>query len=344
MKKEKILSFIKVVWLPILVALIPQFYQEITAPKVELQYEVSYGPAVLEDSLYKKIVVVSLYNTGSKNSNNIVGKINVLDGRVKTYSYSVTDPLKPDIVHDKNIIELSVPSMMPSDSLSLSLLIETGIDSPKIKVSFRSEEIVASEKENGGGADFLSFVSLLFSIVAVFLAVFSYRLSIRKRINSLEGKIAKQEEKGKFLKKELDEAKELAYDLKKTFDEMEQNDFVFYLSLLIQDQQIFQSIMVDKIITYPRMSDIIYQRYTVNPNNDNYKKGQFCLLIVSKDAEGARIIVKNNLEKMGWDGMPADVEEKLLENVQIDCVSLRNEFDQIFKLGIEDYIKAKTAT
>ena len=117
MKKERILSFIKVVWLPILVALIPQFYQEITAPKVELQYEVSYGPAVLEDSLYKKIVVVSLYNTGSKNSNNIVGKINVIDGRVKTYSYSVTDPLKPDIIHDKNIIELSMPSMMPSSGL-----------------------------------------------------------------------------------------------------------------------------------------------------------------------------------------------------------------------------------
>lgn len=344
MKKERILSFIKVVWLPILVALIPQFYQEITAPKVELQYEVSYGPAVLEDSLYKKIVVVSLYNTGSKNSNNIVGKINVLDGRVKTYSYSVTDPLKPDIIHDKNIIELSMPSMMPSDSLSLSLLIETGIDSPKIKVSFRSEEIVASEKENGEDAKYLSIVSFLLSFLAIILTFFASKLSIKKRILNLEVEVDKQEEKGKKLEKKLEGAKELVSDLQKTFNEMKQDDFVFYLSLLIQDQQISQSIAVDKIITYPRMSDIIYQRYTVNPNNDNYKKGQFCLLIVSKDAEGARIIVKNNLEKMGWDGMPADVEEKLLENVKKDYVSIRNEFDQIFKLGIEDYIKAKTAT
>ena len=337
MKKEKILSFIKVVWLPILVALIPQFYQKIAAPKVELQYEVSYGPAVLEDSLYKKIVVVSLYNTGSKNSNNIVGKINVLDGRVKTYSYSVTDPLKPDIVHDINIIELSVPSMMPSDSLSLSLLIETGIDSPKIKVSFRSEEIVASEKENGEDAKYLSIVSFFLSFLAIILTFFSSKLSIKKRIINLEIEADKQEEKGKKLEKKLD-------DLQKTFNEMKQDDFVFYLSLLIQDQQISQSIAVDKIISYPRMSDIIYQRYTANTYNDNYKKAQFCLLIVSKDAEGALIIVKNNLKKMGWDGMPADVEEKLLNNVKKDYVSLRNEFDQIFKLGIEDYIKAKTAT
>lgn len=344
MKKEKILSFIKVVWLPILVALIPQFYQEITAPKVELQYEVSYGPAVLEDSLYKKIVVVSLYNTGSKNSNNIVGKINVIDGRVKTYSYSVTDPLKPDIIHDKNIIELSMPSMMPSDSLSLSLLIETSIDSPKIKVSFRSEEIVASEKENGEDAKYLSIVSSLLSFIAILLTFVSSKLSLKSGINSLKKMVSKQEERSRNLQKELDDAKELAFDLQKTFNEMKQDDFVFYLSLLIQDQQISQSIAVDKIISYPRMSDIIYQRYTANTYNDNYKKAQFCLLIISKDAEGALIIVKNNLKKMGWDEMPSDVEEKLLNNVKKDYVSLRNEFDQIFKLGIEDYIKAKTAT
>lgn len=344
MKKEKILSFIKVVWLPILVALTPHFYQEITAPKVELQYEVSYGPAVLEDSLYKKIVVVSLYNTGSKNSNNIVGKINVIDGRVKTYSYSVTDPLKPDIIHDKNIIELSMPSMMPSDSLSLSLLIETGIDSPKIKVSFRSEEIVASEKENGEDAKYLSIVSSLLSFIAILLTFVSSKLSLKSGINSLKKMVSKQEERSRNLQKELDDAKELAFDLQKTFNEMKQDDFVFYLSLLIQDQQISQSIAVDKIISYPRMSDIIYQRYTANTYNDNYKKAQFCLLIISKDAEGALIIVKNNLKKMGWDEMPSDVEEKLLNNVKKDYVSLRNEFDQIFKLGIEDYIKAKTAT
>ena len=80
---------------------------------------------------------------------------------------------------------------------------------------------------------------------------------------------------------------------------MMQDDVIFYLSLLIQDQQISQSIAVNKIITYPRMSDIIYQRYTVNANNDNYKKGQFCLFIVSMNAEGSRIIVKNNLKKNG---------------------------------------------
>ena len=47
---------------------------------------------------------------------------------------------------------------------------------------------------------------------------------------------------------------------------------------------------------------------------------------------------------MGWDELPADVEKKLQENVKKDYVSIRNEFDQVFKLGIENYIKTKTAT
>lgn len=326
MKKERLLSLLKVVGLPLLVVLIPIFYQKITEPKVELQYDVSQGPAVQDDSLYKKIIVVSFYNTGSKSLNNIVGKINVVDGLVKTYSYSITEPLKPYIVNDRNIVELNVPSMLPSDSLSLSLLIEGGKDQSKINVSLRSEEVVALQKEKGKNAKFLSIVSLLLSFIAILLTFFASKLSL------------------KSLEKELDNVKELAFDLQKTFNEMKQDDFVFYLSLLIQDQQISQSIAVDKIISYPRMSDIIYQRYTANTNNDNYKKAQFCLLIVSKDAEGALIIVKNNLKKMGWDEMSSDVEEKLLNNVKKDYVSLRNEFDQIFKLGIEDYIKLKTLT
>ena len=344
MKKERLLSLLKVVGLPLLMVLIPIFYQKITEPKVEFQYDVSQGPAVQDDSLYKKIIVVSFYNTGSKSLNNIVGKINVLDGLIKTYSYSVTEPLKPDFVNDRNIVELNVPSMLPSDSLSLSLLIEAGKDSSKINVSLRSEEVVAFQKEKGKDAKFLSIVSLLLSFIAILLTFVSSKLSLKSGINSLKKRVSKQEERSRNLQKELDDAKELAFDLQKTFNEMKQDDFVFYLSLLIQDQQISQSIAVDKIISYPRMSDIIYQRYTANTNNDNYKKAQFCLLIVSKDAEGALIIVKNNLKKMGWDEMSSDVEEKLLNNVKKDYVSLRNEFDQIFKLGIEDYIKFISST
>ena len=221
--------------MPVLVALIPQIYQEIRAPKVELQYEVNQGPAVLEDSLYNKIIVVSLYNTGSKISKNIVGKINVVDGRVKTYSHSETDILNPNFIHDRNIVEIDIPSMMPSDSLFLSLLIETDKDSSKIKVSFRSEEIVAFEKENGEDSKYLSIVSSLLTFLAVILTFFYSKSSLRTSINNLEIDIDKQNERRKELEKKLDDAKKLAFDLKKSFNEMMQDDVIFYLSLLIQD-------------------------------------------------------------------------------------------------------------
>ena len=317
---------------PLIVAFAPTIYLKIIEPEEKFEYNLFQGPAVYEDSVFKKIVVVSLYNVGSQKLDEVFGEINIDKGYISTFSISGTKLLRPVINRDANKVELTIPYMLPSDSLSLSMLVISNEETPKIEVSARSNEIIATEKENQDSVKYISLVCSFLTCIVIILL----ELSLKRRIDKLEKKRADNEAK-------FEDAKKIANELKTTFDEMRQDDMLFYLSLLIRDEIIVARIMKDEIISYPRMSDIIYRQYTLNINNVNYLSGQFSLLfltVVAK-ADGAQEIIKSNLLKMGLTASALNFDDDLFKNVKKDYVSLRNEFDLIFKLGVDEYIKSK---
>lgn len=334
---EKLKTLLKVLVMPLIVAILPLIYQEVTKPEVKFEYGLFQGPAVYEDSLFKKIVVISFYNTGSQKLNNVLSEINIDKGEVKTYSTSGTKILRPNVNRYTNKVELDVSSMLPSDSLSLSILVVSNDETSKIEVSARSDEIIATEKENRDSVKYISLVCALLTFIVVILL----EISTKKGISNLERKCANIEKDREKIKTNLAEAKKQADELKMIFDKMRQDDMLFYLSLLIQDGDITAILGKGEVISYPRMSDIIYRQYTLNTSNVNYVNGQFCLLILTIDVVGAQEIVKNNLLKMGWTASALSLDKDLFKNLNNDYLAVRNEFDQVFKLGVDEYMKSK---
>lgn len=336
---EILKTLLKTLVLPLIVGSAPTIILKISEPKVKFEYDLFQGPAVYEDSVFKKIVVVSFNNVGSQKLSGVFGEININKGNISAFSTSGTKILRPLINQDTNKVELTISSMLPSDSLSLSMLVMYNDESPIIDVSARSNEIIATEKEN---RDSVKYISLVCSLLT-FIAVIMLELSIKRKLDKLEKKCVNIEKDREKTEMKFADAEKLANELKKTFDEMRQDDMLFYLSLLIRDEIITARLMRDEITSYPRMSDIIYQQYALNVDDVNYLSGQFCLLyltIVVK-AEGSQEIVKNNLLKMGWTASTMTFDENLFKNEKTDYLSIRNEFDRIFKLGVEEYIKTK---
>lgn len=295
-----------------LFSLAPTIYQKITEPKVNFNYSISQGPTIQEDSFYKKIIVVTINNDGQKLINNINGQIFFENGLIKSYSFKDTNLLTPNVTNNINDICFKIQSMLPSDSISFSLLIEATIENPQLNISIRSDESLAIDNNTINNKP-IEYISILSAILAG-LSVLLMALTITK---------------SKSLQKTV-------FSLVKIY----KNDLLFYLSILLQDDEISDVVMKNETISYMRMSDLIYRQYTLTPD-EKYRKGQFCLYIINEMANSSKCIVKLNLSKMDLPVISFDSEKQVFSKIKNEHLSLRSEFDRIFDLGIDEYIKSK---
>lgn len=295
-----------------LFAFAPTIYQKVTEPKINFNYSISQGPVIQDNTFFKKIIVVTVNNDGQKKINNINGQIVFDAGLIKAYSFKDTNLLTPHITNNTKNICFTIQSMLPSDSISLSLLVEATNENPDLDISIRSDEILAIENTKNISKPINST-----SILSAFLASLSVLLMSLVATRS------------KLFKKNV-----------LSLLRNNKNDLLFYLSTLLQDDDISDAVMQNETISYMRMSDLIYRNYKVT-QNENYKKGQFCLFIIKEMADVSKTIVKSNLSKMDLPVISSDDEKRILKKIKNEYLDFRREFDSIFELGIDEYIKSK---
>ncbi len=262
-------------------AIIPKLYDILTNPKAELSYQVTRGPILADRDVQKSIYAIEVRNNGKKPLSGIYSELNTKSNIEAITIYQNTG-LAPKINKSTKPYSVSVETLHPSESFSISLMVISKNTAPEINFVIRSKEalgkpfsVVAPDKTN--------YMDIASSFMAGF-SVFVMALVLIAR-----GK------KGMSLPLFLDKPHVL-----------------FYIAARLGLSEIVEKYELEEgSVTYLRFGDILL---AIGLSGDAKKKekailGLKTLLLVDQIAERSRKLIERNIKLLEKDDFaPEEIE------------------------------------
>jgi hypothetical protein len=265
-----------------LAAVAPKIYEVFTTPKADLSYIQTDGLEIESPTNIQKVVSIQIFNNGKLPLTKLIAELNSADGMVAAYKVEENSGLHPKVDHQKNKISFSIDKMLPSEHVSLSLLLTGSSHNLKSDLILRSDEVLgykiiedANKKSNN--SSFISFLLTISTVLITALVFFKNRNGIIKTIFS------------------------------------ERSDLIFYIAEKINIPELTIQIY-NNDITYLRFADLLCHFGKIS---DNYKEksilGLKCLLLIKDMADLSNQVVISNLKKISGNAIGDDEISKIKE-------------------------------
>jgi len=297
---------------------LPKLYDVLTKARVELSYSVSSGPGIPIGATYKNIFAIFIENTGESPLSNISIDINPTAGKVETFEIGKNN-LHSE-VSSTSPLSINIPRMLPRDKLDISAMVSSPTDAPNLEISGRSDQVVASKREQGknGSSDYLTVVAAIltgtFVLITMIFMYFSQR-DINKRIENTRLEIEK-------LEKLTD------------VNEVDREQIILYIALLSGITAKLTELPIrGNEIQYAQISDI----FLVNALHGeerikrNCRLGLRALLLVGPMAPSSVQKIRQNLELLEVKVDDEDFAELREHAVRLTELDLRREIFELFK-------------
>lgn len=259
-------------------AIAPKLYDILTAPKAELSYQITRGPILAEGSIQKSIYAIEVRNDGKKPLSGIYSELNTKNNIEAITTYQNTG-LAPVVNKDKKPFSVSVDTLHPDESLSISLMVTSKDSEPSINFVIRSKEalgkqIIPTPPKKADPVDFASAIMAGLSVFVMSLVLFG------------RGK------KGLPLPLLLDKP-----------------HILFYIAARLGFTEIVEKYELDQgNITYLRFGDLLL---SIGLSGDAQKKkdaiqGLKCLLLIDRIADRSRDLIERNIKILEGDDFSHD--------------------------------------
>jgi len=273
-------------------AVAPKLYDEFTEPKAVLEYRLTKGPILREGSDQKSIYAIDVINNGKKPLSKINASLKSL-GKVEAINIYENTGLSSEIKNNPTTI--SVETLHPEESFTISLMLIAKDGQNKIDVVLRSKEVLGTEfrgtdTEKNNTPDFLS-------ALAVALSVFIMSMYFINRFK--KGGVA-------------------------NIFNVEKPNVLFFIAAKFGFVEIVRLYGINEgNITYLRFADMLYAK-GVNGNEEEAFKvcvALKCMLLNSTIAELSRNVVIDNIKAIEGDEFSVD-EINLLKERACDSSEL----------------------
>lgn len=151
-------------------AVAPKLYDEFTEPKSVLDYQITKGPILSEGNIQKAIYAINIRNDGEKPLTSVLALINTKNDIEAITTYENTG-LNPMVNKNTKPYTISVDTLHPDESFSISLMLIAQNEQPTINIVLRSKEVLGTlEKSNKPEEKkSLDFISALATGTSVFV-------------------------------------------------------------------------------------------------------------------------------------------------------------------------------
>lgn len=151
-------------------AVAPKLFDEFTEPKSILAYQITKGPILSEGGIQKAIYAINIRNDGEKPLTSILALLNTKNDIEAITTYENTG-LNPKINKDIKPYTISVDTLHPGESFSISLMLIATNNQPTINLVLRSKEVlgIVEKSTKSEGKTSLDFISAVAAGASVFI-------------------------------------------------------------------------------------------------------------------------------------------------------------------------------
>lgn len=171
-----------------LFAIGPTAYQEYTKPRAVLSYTRVSGPAINTANGFRQISLIKIENTGKVPLTAVTLEVQSADGQIESSALQQAPGLKPVVQTSATQYSAVMERMLPTETLSASIMTLSSTAQPALKLGIRSNEVLGSEAEHPSEPEatvILSILLAMFGMIATsFLFLFTSRLRRRPLVDS----------------------------------------------------------------------------------------------------------------------------------------------------------------
>jgi len=273
-------------------AIAPKLYDEFTEPKAVLEYRLTKGPILREGGDQKSIYAIDVINNGKKPLSKINASLKSL-GKVEAINIYESTGLSAEIKNNPTTI--SVETLHPEESFTISLMLIAKDGQNKIDVVLRSKEALGTEFRGSDTEknNTLDFISALATALSVFFMSMYFINRFRK------GGVTK-------------------------LFHIEKPNVLFFIAARFGFVEIIRQYGINEgNVTYLRFADMLYAKGVDGDEKEAFKAclALKCMLLNSTIAELSRNVVIDNIKAIEGDEFSID-EINLLKEKACDASEL----------------------
>lgn len=261
--------------LPALIAgvfsIAPKIYDILVEPTAGLTYSLTSGPELGAPDGYRKILSVVITNTGKKPLSEIKASLVLPDGLIERHRVVETSGLAPAMETGDSSVTVTLPSLHPSENLTLAAMVLIPQPTMEPKFVLRSKEVLGTEAIDppAGREGRLDFIGAILTGISVFAMSLAAMLKIR----------------GGGL----------------PFNPGSKQDVLFFIAGRLGLSTISDEMrLAEARLTYLRMADILLAHglSAQSPEKEKAIQGLKALLLIRDMARVSREVVINNLKML----------------------------------------------
>lgn len=126
----------------------PKLYDEITRPRAVLSYSEVSGPAIGGNNSFRRISSVRIENTGKVPLTGVALEITSAAGQIESSAADESPGIRPSIQSTATSYQLLVQRLLPTETLSASIMTSSSTPQPVLKLSVRSNEVLGTLRSN----------------------------------------------------------------------------------------------------------------------------------------------------------------------------------------------------
>lgn len=245
----------------------PKIYDIVVEPNAELTYRITDGPELSINDGFRKIVALSVTNSGKKPLTDVKAVLALSSGKLEKVAVSEASGLAPAVQETSHTASVSIATFFPGETITISAMVLTAQSNIKPNFLLRSKETLGklTEEETTKRTTKLDFLGALFAGFSVFFMSTFMLLKVKRGFPFGDDK----------------------------------QDILFYIAARFKLHSITEDMkLASTELTYRRMADILLAHGLIANGEDreNTVSALKCLLLIDRMASFSREVVIDNLK------------------------------------------------